>query len=220
MPQRRSLVMATDRSTLIALLCIVAGVAAPALSQQPQRERKIGAFLEFMAAKTEEDCANNRESFERIRAQAPAREQVLFDANEEICACMKQALPKLLRELSADVRGRTFSDVSDVMDVAGPTLQKCSSLAFRTLFGGKLCPAYTRTMTPENLAVDQYCGCMKNHIDTYSDAKAVETGNVVMNYLDALGKASRDGRPVPPRPPLIEPLHEAGLRCGQLAGSK
>jgi hypothetical protein len=212
--------MATDRSTLIALICFVAAVAMPALAQQPQRERKVGAFLEFMAAKTEADCTKNRDSFEKIRVTAPAREQVLFEANEEICACMQQTFPKLLRELSPDVRARTFSDVSEVMDIAGPALMKCSSLALRSLFGGKLCPAYTRAMTRGNLALDEYCGCMKKHIDSYSDARAVQTGSVVMDYLDSLGKASREGKPLPPRPPLIEPLHEAGLRCGQLAGGK
>jgi hypothetical protein len=221
MPQRRSSVMENTHSILAALICVAAGIVAPpALAQQPLRERTVGAFLEFMAAKTEADCARNREAFGKIRAKAPPREQVLFEANEEICGCMKQTYPEVLRTLTPEVRSRTISDPSEIMKVAGPALQKCSSLVLRSLFGGKTCPAYTQTMIRENLALDAYCGCMKTHIDTYSDAKAVETGNVVMDYLDALGKASREGAPLPPRPALIEPFHEAGLRCAEAARAK
>jgi len=144
----------------------------------------------------------------------------LFQANEEICGCMKQAFPEVLQSLSPEVRSRPISGPSEFMNVAGPALQKCSSLVLRTLFGGKLCPAYTRTMIRENLPLDEYCSCMKKDIDNYSDAKAVETGNVLMDYLDALGKASREGAPLPPRPALIEPLHETSLRCAQAARAK
>jgi hypothetical protein len=214
--------MMTDcRSTLPAFICAVAGlVAMPTLAQQPPRERTVGAFLEFTAARTEAACSKNREAFEKVRAKASAREQVLFEANEEICGCMKQTFPKILQGLSPDVRSRVLSDPSEAMKVAVPELQKCSSLALRSLFGGKLCPAYTRTMTRENLALDKYCSCMKTDIDSYSDAKATETGNVLLNYLDVLGKATRDGTPLPPRPPLIDPLNETSLRCAQIARPK
>jgi hypothetical protein len=199
-------------------ICAVSCVmVASAAAQEPKQERTVGAFLEFMSARTASDCERNRAAWERQRAAATPGEHVLFEANEEICQCMKESLGRVLQELPAETRSRRISNPNEAMPVALPAMQKCSSLALRSLFGGRLCPAYTQTMTREKLAFDEYCGCVKADIDTYSDARATEVGNALMGYLQTLGQASREGKPHPPRPAVIEPLHQVSLRCAQTA---
>ena len=210
--------MKKDRLISTVLICAVSWcMVASSPAQEPKREPTVGAFLEFMAAKTRTDCAKNRNNWETRRASAPAGEQVLFEANQEICQCMDESLQRVLHELPEEKRSRRISDPSEVMPLALPAIQKCSSLQLRSLFGGQLCPAYTRAMNAQTLAVDEYCGCLKHDIDTYTDERATKVGSAVMEYLDSLGRAQREGKPLPPRPALIEPVHELSLRCAQAA---
>jgi len=189
---------------LIATLLTLASAAHAREGNTLQDELRI--FSEDIATQ----CTAVQGQLKDFKVKAdPFTAYTLKDAVQSLCVCMPAHTQTLTSTLSPEDLARPVTADEFLVLFNPAVIDKCAAEQMQAMYGEQCHKRFAKT----RINVHKYCLCMKEVVSRYSDATTAAIAAAASDYLPDAAEAEKNGKPVPPRPQVLEDYFQADQGC-------
>lgn len=193
----------------IAAFLLAAGLAASS-GLQARIGNTLNDELRIFAGDIATQCASVRDQLKEFDVTAdPLTGFTLKDAVQSLCVCMPEKIAALTGTLPAETLANAVSEVEFLSLFNPAVINKCAGEQVHAMYGAECGERFKKA----DLDVHRYCACMKDVVAGYSNGFTAAIAAAASDYLPVAAEEERNGKPVPPRPPILEDYYQADQRC-------
>ena len=158
-------------------------------------------------------CNQRGPEMQRDAEQATAAGKVqeaymMLKARELICTCMPERARQLRAAMPPAERDAPMTEDEFTQRYAPPLVHPCAASMARKMYGDDCAK-----LPVSAKASDGYCPCMRDVLDSMSDADVAQMGLESADWMPRAAEAKKAGQSEPEKPPLLRQFLEKEVAC-------